>query len=1476
MKFISAFTDECLKDAKKYNLENELNYLVEKIEKNQTSRFLEKYKSPAVVKRAGGYRFIGYEILLEDTIFIVFLRILLKGKKEYEEFCYDSDSYCKNILPTNDWINSICDKKKNSNLKEKPTLSELEKSYLFTPIPDDFSGSMMIYESKKFVQEIHISDYKLFFAEIIRDILEDEDSLNISSKKHKQNPDLIIYFKLLKQFNILFLYQAINKRNNEKFNQSDFERIVNSIISEESIMKECFRTYPEYVLYDDNIWLEIQNESEGNLALSTEEASILNSILHNKENEPLFPLFINGRAGSGKSTLLYYIFAHILLNHILIEKRLTTPPLFLTYSFKLLDTAKNTIKKILMTNSKIRLRLQNDINKSRMVKEYLDSKEYDKSFKTFRDFQLQLLNSNKLIYFTKDKHYGFAKFKEDWSNYCKRNPVSSVRRITSEFAWYVIRTFIKGMRTSVDDFLEPDEYVNLPRDLKSIDKETYKIIYEDVFLKWYKDHLKDNEYWDDQDLTRFVLDNLDDLNLDYPAVFCDEAQDFSNIELELISSLPIYARRIINYSDVKRIPLAFAGDPLQTINPTGFKWNTVKANFYEKINNEFNKSKKISMNYKELNNNYRSSRAIVVFNNIIQLVRAILFNIKDVAPQKAWFSTGSSLAPTLIINDFSVLDEALNDANKTRTIIIPCEEDQEKDFILNRDSFLKEKAIIGNDIVQNIWSPMNVKGLEYNTVIVYNFGDYLATSIGININDLLSDFNPEYSLEENKRIQLEYFFNKLYVATSRAKKNLVIVDSEIGNKFLWSLFNINIKNLTSIYSLFINEDIVWEEENEITEFQFTSEVLELAVDKPEDLAKQYYLDGINTSNPRKLRSASEYYKAAQKVTESNRSLAKAYELEHNYPKAAEYYEKIQEGDKATRCLWLSNDKSKYSKILEVYEIVPDNPNNIFKLASNFMINEDKKNNSILFLRNLSKLIQNSDNLEFYLLNDKSWDDFYKELMKALVDYSQENPNLSDWDEVLVIIRKLLEYGILTKNRKEYINLLYNLKQYKDVIEELNGQNDTENEFYLKANAEYLKFPANIEYLFKLGRFEQIVKLFFENAEVHSELNSHVLEFIIKSILNTSQPDPLVKIINKFGKNLNTSFSDQLLERTFLFCFEKEIYSAGFNIIEILDDRKDDEFYINLLKNNLDKNDKNLINYFLALFVYQEFLYNRYHTVIDILENQRVELNFLSKDLINVFLLQKLIIFELALKKDKISKKLEPKMRLQEYIKKLLVNSDIWRNMCSVQIAGAAIERLEYHKNSRDYYKKIIYGNFSEEEQEFAKLRWLKVTFKQAKNEKSNEKKQKLEIDIQNMKKKWNLDETNIDDLPEFPEVSDEFQFSFDEPTELDKTVKTKINIDLKVSISINGEDKFSIKKITEKSILKNDNLILDEIIYFDLQSKQFDSKEASINLIKSNDDIEEYEISDWGLIIQLSKNSESDYLSFYHKNISSKILDIAI
>ena len=131
-------------------------------------------------------------------------------------------------------------------------------------------------------------------------------------------------------------------------------------------------------------------------------------------------------------------------------------------------------------------------------------------------------------------------------------------------------------------------------------------------------------------MTRHILEH-DLAKPVFPAVFCDEAQDFTRLELELLLRLNLFSDRTLSSNLVSRIPFAFAGDQFQTLNPTGFRWDAIKASFVEKFILELDpaeRSSRTDLNYRELKYNYRSTDKIVRFSNYVQAMRAGLFQIR--------------------------------------------------------------------------------------------------------------------------------------------------------------------------------------------------------------------------------------------------------------------------------------------------------------------------------------------------------------------------------------------------------------------------------------------------------------------------------------------------------------------------------------------------------------------------------------------------------------------------------------------------------------------------------------------------------------------------------------------------------------------------------------------------------------------------------------------------------------------------------
>ena len=120
----------------------------------------------------------------------------------------------------------------------------------------------------------------------------------------------------------------------------------------------------------------------------------------------------------------------------------------------------------------------------------------------------------------------YARFRRMWMDRFGKEP-RALREFGPDLSWHIIRSYIKGM--SSETFLEPEDYIQLPENQITVTHEAFKVVYDRVWTGWYQHVLEAEILWDDQDLTRYVLDS-DLARPTYSAVLCDEAQDFTRLE----------------------------------------------------------------------------------------------------------------------------------------------------------------------------------------------------------------------------------------------------------------------------------------------------------------------------------------------------------------------------------------------------------------------------------------------------------------------------------------------------------------------------------------------------------------------------------------------------------------------------------------------------------------------------------------------------------------------------------------------------------------------------------------------------------------------------------------------------------------------------------------------------------------------------------------------------------------------------------
>lgn len=676
--------------------------------------------------------------------------------------------------------------------KQASMLSKDEIDFLTIPVGESSSDGAgdnfevsLVYESRRWTEYVRGIEHVAWLPRLRDAIVEvgsvgstgNEDGIELSYGI-REHEHYYIAYQWLDHGRSLFLYDVYYDDGGE--NRTKPEGAVPLDKLHESD-KPFFRTYPYYMLADENLWIEMERDPMGNFSLSDEEARILRP----PKGAPIqFPLFINGRAGSGKSTVLQYLYARYFARWARGADQLQgNPPVYFACNSELVDRARKFVASILTKNP--------DYEGNPSIGKYVRAKynesevecepAFVESFQEFRQFLLSLIpEETRNSKFPAEKYVSYTRFVREWRlhfDYIKQ----AREKYGPAASWHVIRTFIKGR--SADKYIGVEDYEKLEPELRSVSIEDFKSIYENVWKKWYIPER--SRFWDDQDLVRYVIKNgLLSRKVGFYGVFCDEAQDFTKLEFDVIFEVSRFTGRQIYPHLLPRVPVAFAADESQTLNPTGFRWSAVVGYFREQNRQNANGAKALDLNPRDLIKNYRSQANIVKVCNSIQLLRAAKFKLSGVKPQEEWqwYDDAIQRVSWYSANDTVFWHSIRNLQDQEDVcIIVPCHRGEEYAYAKEH---LAGRVTIDEDtgtMTPPVMSAVQAKGLDFTCVVVYGFGDYLASVFGAGAVESASSYGIE------SRIAIEYFMSRLYVAVSRPRRQLYIVDTEWGCEQLWNM-----------------------------------------------------------------------------------------------------------------------------------------------------------------------------------------------------------------------------------------------------------------------------------------------------------------------------------------------------------------------------------------------------------------------------------------------------------------------------------------------------------------------------------------------------------------------------------------------------------------------------------------------------------------------------------------------------------------
>ena len=214
--------------------------------------------------------------------------------------------------------------------------------------------------------------------------------------------------------------------------------------------------------------------------------------------------------------------------------------------------------------------------------------------------------------------------------------------------------------------------------------------------EYYQKRLDAEARYDEIDQTRAVLHYLERHGdqFRYDLVVCDEVQDFTDMQLALLFRLAGDPRRTV-----------LTGDPKQIINPSGFRWEEVRARYYERglpvppvIN---------------LSINFRSVGNIVSLANEVLLLKRSLIGVASGEIAERWTFRGR---PPLLVDGLAEagLLEAIRRGGAGQVVLVRTEAERDR-----------VRAALRTELVFTIGE---AKGLEFDAVLLWRFPTALGSA----------------------------------------------------------------------------------------------------------------------------------------------------------------------------------------------------------------------------------------------------------------------------------------------------------------------------------------------------------------------------------------------------------------------------------------------------------------------------------------------------------------------------------------------------------------------------------------------------------------------------------------------------------------------------------------------------------------------------------------------------------------------------
>lgn len=411
-------------------------------------------------------------------------------------------------------------------------------------------------------------------------------------------------------------------------------------------------------------------------------------------------------------------------------------------------------------------------NSSRLFySHHFESDKLEVDFLSFREF-VETMNIPEGI------ELDFKAFEMWFARFRQSSKIKDGHQLFEEF-----RGVITGMNTE-KEYLTREDYLALGV-RQSIFLGNERDAVYDVFEK-YQAFLREGNYYD---LNQIAFQWLSKVEPIYDFIVIDEVQDLTNIQLFLL----LKALRSPNN-------FILCGDSNQVVHPNFFSWSNVKSLFYK----QETKGNEISV----LHSNYRNSPQVSDLANMLLKIKNARFGSIDRESNYLVHTVSQHKGEANLIEK---KDNVIADLNKKTA-----RSTQYAVLVMRNEDKAEAQKLFKTPL---LFSVQESKGLEYENIILYNLiggntKEFANITEGVQPEDLLVD-DLTYSRAKDKTDKsldvYKFYVNSLYVAITRAVKNVYLVEPTSKNRLL-ELLKLSHSTQAKAFAETVSSDEDWKRE----------------------------------------------------------------------------------------------------------------------------------------------------------------------------------------------------------------------------------------------------------------------------------------------------------------------------------------------------------------------------------------------------------------------------------------------------------------------------------------------------------------------------------------------------------------------------------------------------------------------------------------------------------------------------------------